>query len=387
MEQIKAEDCYEHGQGMACDFCREDFEGDTIVFHCMKQATLQHEGGYDSCWECQKEGNFDKLKRVSRILQKQFADKNFALFEKLLEINQNWKLFGLQSGSVQKYISNDRLGPRQNLVDGGMTIEIKDINKLDPNIKYPATTDAILATKIIGKDATTGADIINPRYDPNQATNEHIYDQKVVTMLLWGRCKLLNGLFQGALKDMFKPMEPAMVYSAGPIKTYERMMEKADEYRFEDLKPFPCSFSICDVNRCSIKCETLDDVLSAYNMVEKSALFEIVRVKNRFSPNWDPKAIKNAGGYRDMLVNVYFKDPRQDPLNSGLAVVAEVQFHLNGFEHIKHYQHKLYKIQRAQDQISLLKNYEARKFDDKKKKITNEKKIKSQKNKANQKIT
>eukprot|EP00481_Brizalina_sp_1-RS-2013_P003534 TRINITY_DN9586_c0_g1_i1.p1 TRINITY_DN9586_c0_g1~~TRINITY_DN9586_c0_g1_i1.p1 ORF type:complete len:138 (+),score=21.92 TRINITY_DN9586_c0_g1_i1:384-797(+) len=124
-----------------------------------------------------------------------------------------------------------------------------------------------------------------------------------------------------------------MEYSAGPIKTYERMKEKADEYRFEDLKPFPCSFSICDVNRCSVKCNTLDDVLDAFNMVKNSQLFKIVRIKNRFAPSWD---VKEAGGYRDMLVNVLFTDPRDNTCGgtSGLAVIAEIQFHLQEYEHI-----------------------------------------------------
>merc|ERR1712228_44919 len=169
--------------------------------------------------------------------------------------------------------------------------------------------------------------ILDPKgtdqYNPNKTTREHHYDKKVITMLLWGRCKLLNGLFQKTLSDMFKGTN--MVYVEGPIKTYERMMEKADEYRFEDKKPFPCSFSICDVNRCSIKSQTLDDVLKAFNMVDQSPLFETVRIKNRFAPTWDVSA---AGGYRDMLVNVLFRDPRGDK-GSGLAVIGEVQFHLN----------------------------------------------------------
>eukprot|EP00483_Globobulimina_turgida_P001004 UN01006 len=168
-------------------------------------------------------------------------------------------------------------------------------------------------------------------------------------MIIWGRCHLVNKLFQTSIENLYKPLAKRMEYCEGPIKTYERMMEKAVEYRVEDKQPFPSSMSICDVNRCSIKCSTLDDVCDAFMMLTKCGFVEIVRIKNRFLPEF-----YTDNGYRDMLVNCVFRDQK-----SGLAVIAEVQFHLHAYEHIKHEQHKYYKIDRAETFKSLFRNYEA----------------------------
>eukprot|EP00483_Globobulimina_turgida_P001538 UN01540 len=134
------------------------------------------------------------------------------------------------------------------------------------------------------------------------------------------------------------------------------MMEKAVEYRVVDGKDYPASFCIADINRCSIKCSNVPDIHEACKILEScdQAQCSIIRVKNRFHPNFDHNA---SGGYRDMLVNVLFMD-----VNTGFKIVGEVQFHYNSYEHIKHLQHKYYKIIRAEGYMTLWKNFEARKW-------------------------
>ena len=279
---------------------------------------------------CLNHSNFEKLKRVAQTLQSKYSQMQFELFDSLLAQRKDWKIFSLKNMvSDAKYESN---GLRQHLFKGGMSVE------LDPS-------KASISS---------------------ETKNE--YDKMVVTMALWGRCFLLDQMFQKVFADLFEGNEKCK-YAFGPVKTAERMREKAIEYRCDDGKPFPASYSICDVNRCSIKCESLDDVYDAFKLVQQSGAVEIVRIKNRFLPlpEFDSR---DTGGYRDMLVNVLFTDSQ-----SGLAVIAEVQFHLNAYEKIKHLQHKYYKIQRAVSQMSLLQNYEARKFDEKKEETkTDEKK-------------
>ena len=100
------------------------------------------------------------------------------------------------------------------------------------------------------------------------------------------------------------------------------MMEKCVEYRDVDAKPFPCAYSICDINRCSILCSSLDEVYEAYKVLDTQcdkAEVRVERVKNLFLPEFNSA---DTGDYRDMLVNCFFTDK-----GSGLSAICKVQFH------------------------------------------------------------
>lgn len=54
----------------------------------------------------------------------------------------------------------------------------------------------------------------------------------------------------------------------------------------------------------------------------------VVRVKPRLAPSWDAAS---SGGYRDVLVNLCFKDAKSEHLH-----IVEVQLHLSSFLALKH---------------------------------------------------
>jgi hypothetical protein len=70
----------------------------------------------------------------------------------------------------------------------------------------------------------------------------------------------------------------------------------------------------------------------------------VVRVKPRLAPSWDAAS---SGGYRDVLVNLCFKNAKSEILRQH---IVEVQLHLSSFLALKHAQiggHKTYKVART----------------------------------------
>eukprot|EP01083_Nonionella_stella_P194756 718101_1 len=276
-----------------------------------------------------KSVNFELLKVVARTLQSKYKKMQLDLFQVLLAEKKDWAIFGLQNFDHKTTgIENRQDGFGDDAIGNECEKKYWDIDDIDYEME--------------GKPMKEW----------------QIYDKKVSTMLLWGRCFILQEPFQIYFKTLYGKYDQ-FVFSGAGIKTYERMMEKAIEYRCEDGKDHPAAYCICDINRCSIKCNTLDDVREAFKILESCPKDEvkIARIKNRFLPSFDAT---DAGGYRDMLVNILFKDKY-----TGMAAIGEVQFHLKKYEYIKHLQHKYYKIDRAVDYKSLLRNYEARKFEKK----------------------
>eukprot|EP01084_Bolivina_argentea_P299791 516802_1 len=250
--------------------------------------------------------NFNRLQSVARQLQKPYKMQQFELFDKLQSnsdvIN---KIFSIKSETNSSYAIC-----RQDSFSGGMISEC-----------------------------------------PAESKDSNEYDQSVCSKLLWGRCMILNEEFQNDISNIYKN-DKRFIKKSGPVKTYERMVEKVIEYTNEGAK-FPRAFKICDVLRCSINCQTLNDIFDAFKLLEKC--FEIVRIKNRFSKDFDANI---TDGYRDMLINILYQHKEYK-----LKVICEIQFHLHEFLQIKKKQHKLYKIMRATSYKTLLRNYEARKFD------------------------
>jgi len=251
--------------------------------------------------------NFAALQKVASRLQEKYKRMQFELFDELKK--QHWNVFDIKNRA------HEQIENRQDGFEGGLTIEI------DPDLVNKALCDQ--------------------------------YDKQVASMILWGRCWVLNDAFQQFMKNMFSTDDGKYEYHAGPPKTYERMVEKTVEYQSEGAR-FPAAYRICDVLRCSIQCETLNDVADAFNVLNEN--ITIVRVKNRFLIEFDSK---ETDGYRDMLINVLFSDDK----GSKLSAICEVQLQLKAYLQIKKKQHKYYKIVRAVDYKSLLRNYEARKFD------------------------
>ena len=252
--------------------------------------------------------NFKLLQEVARNLQFKYKKQQFDLYEKLKKENPNCKIFKIQH-EQHKTIKN-----RQDGFDGGLNVEFDE--------------------NLISKQLSLN------------------YDKQVSSMILYGRCTLLNDKFQNCIKQMFNDGTNKFYFKSAPQKTYERMVEKTIEYQSENAK-FPAAYRVCDVLRCSITCNNLNHICDGLNILRDNII--IIRIKNRFLISFDSK---QTDGYRDMLVNVLYKDEI-----TKLSVICEVQFQLNAYLQIKKKQHKYYKIVRAIDYKSLLRNYEARKFD------------------------
>lgn len=123
----------------------------------------------------------------------------------------------------------------------------------------------------------------------------------------------------------------------GQLKRPERVFQKAYENYLGD---FSC---VRDIARGSIQfksvrdlCECLDDICNVSNSVD------VLRVKPRLAPSFDASS---GGGYRDVLINLCFRD-LEPPLNT---FIVEVQLHLEALLKLKHADmggHKTYSIAR-----------------------------------------
>lgn len=193
---------------------------------------------------------------------------------------------------------------------------------------------------------------------PEEMSISYEYNINVCTKILHGLGMIINDDFLEFVKDVFdvgdSNSNQKWKFHAAPLKTYERMIEKAIEYRNEENMKYPSAYQICDVNRCSITFDNFQDMIDGFKILEKK--FVVLRSKNRFDTNYDAN---KSDGYRDMLFNVLFTHRKY----SNLKMICEIQFQLKAFLNIKKKQHKLYKIIRAGNSQTLLRNYEARKFD------------------------
>ena len=225
----------------------------------------------------------------------------------------------------------------------------KDINKLNELINI-INNNNISTTISCRQDES----LINLKCECPNNLNEisYNYNINICTSILRGRAMIINNEFLYNVKNVF--INNKFIFESAPIKTYERMMEKAIEYYKENVK-YPSAYKICDVNRCSIIFNNFEDMLEGFNLLKKN--FEIIRIKNRFDNNFN--AIKFSDGYRDILFNILYTHNKFH----NLKLICEIQFQLSSFVYIKTKQHKLYKIIRAYNSKSLLRNFEARKFD------------------------
>ena len=128
-----------------------------------------------------------------------------------------------------------------------------------------------------------------------------------------------------------------LIFKKGKDKTMERCNEKTDLAYDGDLS------RLKDLRRASILCPTISSITEVLRLLSATAGFEILRVKNRFSRNYDGM---ESAGYRDVQLNVRAK---------GTALVWELQLHLAAIEKLKssldenggkgHENYKLYRMQ------------------------------------------
>ncbi len=124
----------------------------------------------------------------------------------------------------------------------------------------------------------------------------------------------------------------------GRIKGLERSFQKAYENYAGD---FTC---LRDLARGSIEFSTVRQICRCLRRILEDESVLVIRVKPRLAPSWDAAS---SGGYRDVLVNLCFKNAKSETLRQH---IVEVQLHLSSFLALKHAQiggHKTYKVART----------------------------------------
>eukprot|EP00929_Paragymnodinium_shiwhaense_P063835 TRINITY_DN31940_c0_g1_i3.p1 TRINITY_DN31940_c0_g1~~TRINITY_DN31940_c0_g1_i3.p1 ORF type:complete len:524 (+),score=66.20 TRINITY_DN31940_c0_g1_i3:618-2189(+) len=115
--------------------------------------------------------------------------------------------------------------------------------------------------------------------------------------LLYAQAFSIDPMFQRKCKEW---AEGAGSHSPGSVKQPERAIQKIwRSYRGQ-------AHSLVDLVRCSIVCETPEDVLTVLNRIRSDESAKILRIKNRFDIKFDSKT---SGGYRNLSLNLIIVDP------------------------------------------------------------------------------
>ena len=118
----------------------------------------------------------------------------------------------------------------------------------------------------------------------------------------------------------------------GPTKRANRVAVKIAEYR-KEKNEWPYAQFVTDVMRASFICETAEEFVRAYEGIEESPHFQIVRMKNKIGKCQSPF---------NLHVNVLFQPKEcEDP------ILCEIQFYPKAVYELQHRQHLAYELRRA----------------------------------------
>ena len=124
----------------------------------------------------------------------------------------------------------------------------------------------------------------------------------------------------------------AVELKVGPTKRANRIAAKIAEYRKEKSQ-WPYAQFVTDVMRASFICETAEDFVRAYEGIEASDHFQVVRMKNKIG--------KSQGPF-NLHVNVLF-----EPKECNDPILCEIQFYPKAVYQLQHRQHLAYELRRA----------------------------------------
>ena len=125
---------------------------------------------------------------------------------------------------------------------------------------------------------------------------------------------------------------PGVELKVGPTKRAARVAVKIAEYR-KEKDEWPYAQFVTDVMRASFICETAEDFVRAYEGIEESPHFQVVRMKNK---------IGKCQGPFNLHVNVLFSPKEcEDP------ILCEIQFYPKAVFELQHRQHLAYELRRA----------------------------------------
>ena len=109
--------------------------------------------------------------------------------------------------------------------------------------------------------------------------------------------------------------------AVGPLKRPERIFEKTFEKHSNDFS------KVCDIARASIVFKTVPDLLDCLETIVNDSDVDVSRVKAKLAPSYDST---NAGGYRDVLINLRLL---KDTLYTSHVVEVRVVFECEAREY------------------------------------------------------
>ena len=167
-------------------------------------------------------------------------------------------------------------------------------------------------------------------------------DEEILPAVVCAISKRMRPLFQEALLGAVpgatlhdgdgESNVEAVELKVGPTKRANRVAVKIAEYR-KEKNQWPYAQFVTDVMRASFICETAEDFVRAYEGIEASDHFQVVRMKNK---------IGKCQGPFNLHVNVLFSPQEcEDP------ILCEIQFYPKAVYQLQHRQHLAYELRRA----------------------------------------
>jgi ankyrin repeat protein len=159
-----------------------------------------------------------------------------------------------------------------------------------------------------------------------------------------------NAEFQARVKAIAATLGETVCYKEAPIKKYERVVVKAEQYHEKMRLPGTAVGAaeavgrVIDIQRCSLEVNDAATAMKAVALLKGATIAEHgmrpLRCKNGFDA-----AAESAGGYRDVKLNMLF----QAKGVSGAAgrAVVEIQVILKEYLVVKKRMHAVYRLDRG----------------------------------------
>ena len=159
-----------------------------------------------------------------------------------------------------------------------------------------------------------------------------------------------NAEFQARVRGIASAFGGAVSYKEAPLKKYERIVVKAQQYHAAGKLPKTAAGAaeavgrVIDIQRCSLEVADAATAMAVVQKLKSATLAEHgmrpLRCKNGFNA-----AAESTGGYRDVKLNMIFQ-AKDVPGAAGRAVV-EIQVILKQYLAVKKRMHAVYRLDRG----------------------------------------
>jgi len=183
----------------------------------------------------------------------------------------------------------------------------------------------------------------------HSAADTTAFWRHVCSLQSMARHKVLNDEFHHHIKTALDGVAGAHFKDA-PLKGYERIAVKAQEYHWENGFPDSpqgagqAAACIIDIVRCSFEVPTAQAALALVARLDAATLVQHGVVALRRKHGFHPDA-PSAGGYRDVKYNLLYQSP--SVAGAMGRVIVEVQIIVEAYLKVKKKMHAVYRIDRG----------------------------------------